>query len=66
MKSSKKRKKEIEYQTDLTIYDIFHIKAPEPASVFIEGTDPEFINITITTGATLYTMKLKQEKKKSE
>ena len=49
MKSSKKRKKEIEYQTDLTIYDIFHIKAPEPASVFIEGTDPEFINITITT-----------------
>ena len=34
-KMFKKRKKEPKYQTDLTIYEIFHIKAPEPASVFI-------------------------------
>ena len=59
----KKKKKEIEYQTDLTIYDIFHIKSPEPAGISIEGTDPEYVNITITTGDTLYTIKLKQEDK---
>jgi len=59
----KKRKKEPKYQTDLTIYDIIHIKALEPASVFIEGTDPKFIKITITTGATLYTLKLEKEEK---
>ena len=61
----KRKKKEVKYQTNISIGDIFHIKSPEPASVFVVGSDvpDDYITITVTTGATLYTLKLKTEEK---
>lgn len=58
-----RKKKKVEYQTDLSIYDMFHIKSIEPASITIDGTDPEVVNITVSTVDNLYMIKMKQEEK---
>ncbi|KKL03981.1 hypothetical protein LCGC14_2620680 [marine sediment metagenome] len=60
----RKKKKVVKYQTNLTIYGIFKIKASEQSHVIVDGgIDPEYITITVSTGNTLYTIKIKSEDK---
>ena len=60
----RKKKKKVKYQTNLTIGGIFKIKSIGPSSVIVNGgIDPEYITITVSTGSTIYTIKIKSEDK---
>ena len=61
----KKKKKEVN-KTDISIYDIFHIKSQEAASVTIDGTDPQILRVTVSTVPNLYTITIKQEEKEEK